>query len=209
MISVENYNANRGIYSPLIEHNGIICGFWLCGQNYRNPSRLYGAYPPSYLKRMQLLFPKFTYEGIATVCHYSHHEVMHLFSGMISQNNKEFPGLTFDIKDYGYTSFLGDAEDLSAIWERGAKGLKLKLILADPPYNEKSLKEYGASPVNKRMVIKECAKVLRPGGHLVWLDTIIPIWAKADGWKLRGIIGLVQSTNHVCRVATILEKVML
>lgn len=207
MISVQHYNEHRGIYSPLIEHNGIICGFWLCGQNYRNPSRLYGAYPPSYLKRMQLLFPKLTHEGIATVCHYSHYEVMHLFSGMVSQNDKDFPGLTFDCKDYGCTSFLGNAEDLSTIWERGAQGLKLKIILADPPYNSKALEEYGTPPVNKRKVIKECAKVLHPGGHLIWLDTIIPIWAKKDGWKLRGTIGLIQSTNHQCRVITILEKV--
>ena len=40
-VSIENYNANRGVYSPLVEHNGIICGFWLCGQNYRNPTQYY------------------------------------------------------------------------------------------------------------------------------------------------------------------------
>ena len=27
MIDCENYNNKRGIYSPLIEHNGCVCGY--------------------------------------------------------------------------------------------------------------------------------------------------------------------------------------
>lgn len=55
--SVENYNSHRGVFSPIHEHNGIIYGFWMCGQNYRNATTYYGAYPPSYLKRMGWIFP--------------------------------------------------------------------------------------------------------------------------------------------------------
>jgi 16S rRNA G966 N2-methylase RsmD len=80
------------------------------------------------------------------------------------------------------------------------------LILADPPYNQNHLK-YGTAPVHKIKVIKACAKILKIGGFLVWLDTIQPIWSKADGWKLRGTIGFLQSTNHAVRVISMLEKI--
>jgi len=80
------------------------------------------------------------------------------------------------------------------------------LILADPPYEQNHVK-YGTQPVNKRKIIKMCAPLLVPGGCLVWLDTRIPMWSKADGWKLRGTIGLNQSTQHLTRTITIFEKV--
>ena len=43
MVDVDNYNENRGIYSPLIEHNGVVCGYWLMGNN-TGTRRNYGAY---------------------------------------------------------------------------------------------------------------------------------------------------------------------
>lgn len=193
-MNVENYNKERGIYSPLIEHNGIACGFWLCGNDYRNATNYYGAYPPSYLKRMKWLFP----DGVHV------QTVLHIFSGMVVKGNWQCeqtvdinpdvnPDYCMDIIEYLECSINGE-------WEQPS------LILADPPYDDNHVK-YGTEKVNKRKVIKSCAKILPTGGYLVWLDTIIPIWAKADGWKLRGTIGMVQSTNHKCRVITILEKI--
>jgi hypothetical protein len=189
MIDIENYNRNRGIYSPLIEHNGIICGFWLCGQDYHNKSGYYGAYPPSYLKRMRLLFPLNPTEDV----------MMHLFSGKVETGiwNSE---ILVDSNPELKSTICKDAETISTLGDR-----IFQLILADPPYNNNH-KKYGTKKANKCKVIRECAKVLKVGGHLVWLDTIIPIWAKADGWKLRGTIGIAQSTNHLARVITILEK---
>jgi hypothetical protein len=191
MMDVKNYNENRGIYSALLEHNGIVCGFWLVGQDYHNTTRFFGAYPPSYLKRMGLLFPDHKDFG-----------VLHLFSGMVPMGTWKNE-LTFDINPDLDPTIVGNAEELSK-----CVGLKyaIDLILGDPPYDDNHVK-YGTEKVNKRRVIKECAKVLRKGGHLVWIDTIIPIWAKSDGYRLRGTIGMVQSTNHKCRVITILEKV--
>jgi hypothetical protein len=195
MLSVENYNKNRGVYSPLMEHNGIICGFWLCGQNYRNPTQYYGAYPPSYLKRMGWLFPD-----------HEDYQVLHLFSGKTPpgtwKNEYFFDSNIEVLPDYPHNVCCGNAENLSEFTE----GMSFDLIASDPPYDLNYIK-YGTPKVNKKKVIKECAKVLEIGGHLIWLDTIIPIWSKADGWKLRGTIGLIQSTNHKCRVATIFEKV--
>lgn len=196
-MDVENYNKCRGVYSPLLEHNGIACGFWLCGQNYHNATPYFGAYPPSYLKRMGWLFPD-----------HENFEVLHLFAGKTpagTWKNETFIDVNPDLK-VNDRWIIMDAEDLSmgGLMD-GIVQLHYDLILADPPYDENHIK-YGTDKINRKRCVKECAKVLRKGGHLVWIDTIIPIWAKADGWKLRGTIGMVQSTNHKCRAITILEK---
>ena len=71
-MDIENYNDNRGNYSPLVEHNGAAYGFWLIGRWHnttKGKAYYYGAYPPSYLRRLELLFPK-QFEGT----------ILHLFS---------------------------------------------------------------------------------------------------------------------------------
>jgi hypothetical protein len=188
MISIQNYNEKRGIYSPLIEHNGIICGFWMVGNDYHNKKTFYGTYPPNYLKRMKILFP-------------SNKKLLHLFSGVVDKSNIGDYETTLDINPDLNPDYCGNAENLSSI----ISTTTFDLILADPPYNNNHLK-YGTTKVNKKKVIHECSLITETGGHLVWLDTIMPIWAKKDGWKLRGTIGLLQSTNHAVRVITILEK---
>lgn len=192
-LDVENYNLNRKKFSPLmVTDTGMVTGFWMIGNDYRNPSGYYGAYPPSYLKRMSLLFP--------------HPDILlHLFSGKVKKGSwgrwpvKE---VTFDCNESLHPDVCGYGESLVKELEPGT----FDLILADSPYDE-DYKVYGTPKMNKKAVIKQCSKILCPGGHLVWLDTIQPIWAKRDGWKLAGTIGLLQSTNHRVRVASIFEKV--
>lgn len=191
MISIQNYNDNRGIYSPLVEHNGIICGFWMVGNDYRNVSQYYGAYPPNYLKRMKLLFPESTH-------------ILHLFSGKVQKGFWENEW-TLDVNPDLKPDLCIDACDYLGIELIGGIKYGYDTIFADPPYNDNHLK-YNTPKLNKKKVIHLCANYVKPGGHLVWLDTIMPIWAKKDGWKLRGTIGLLQSTNHACRVITILER---
>ena len=187
MIDVQNYNDNRGIYSPLVEHNDCVCGYWLTGNDYRG-NGYYGGYPPNYLKRIRLLSPHAI-------------RVLHLFSGKVTK------GLWPD----EWTCDINP--DIPADCHRNAESIseypmgQFDLVLADPPYEQNHIK-YGTKPVNKRRVIKECAKIIPVGGCLVWLDTRIPMWSKADGWKLRGTIGLNQSTQHLTRTITILEKVL-
>ncbi len=200
-MNVNHYNENRGIASPLIDHNDILCGFWMCGNNYRNAAPLYGAYPPCYLKRMKLLFSDEFERGW----------ILHLFSGSIQPEdgtqemcldiNREY-GNQFADRVRSGQHVVGNAESAGSLFLPNF----FDLILADPPYDDNHVK-YGTEKANKKKVIKECAKIIKVGGYLVWLDTIMPIWAKADGWKLRGTIGLLQSTNHKVRVITILQKV--
>lgn len=60
-------------------------------------------------------------------------------------------------------------------------------------------------PLNKKTVVHECAKVLAPGGWLVWLDESIPMYSKSE-WISRGAISVWRSTNHRIRGALLLER---
>ena len=193
MMDVNNYNEKRGIFSPLaMTDSGMVSGFFLVGNDYRNPSKYYGAYPPGYMKRLVMLFP-------------DPDIVLHLFSGMVEKgawNPRPVREVTCDCREDLHPDVCENAEEIQRQFEPAT----FDLILADPPYGENFVK-YETSPVNKKKTIKRCADVLCRGGHLVWLDTIMPIWSKADGWKLVGTIGLLQSTNHQVRVISIWEKV--
>lgn len=189
MLDLHHYNEHRGVYSPLMYYNGVVYGFWLCGQNYRTTSDLYGAYPATYIRRIGLLFPKEFREGLN----------LHLFSGAI---RSEGQFLTYDIRPDYDPDVCQDATEL----DKWCPHDYFDLILADPPYG-KNHEKYGTQPFSKAKVVRAASKVVKPGGYLVWLDTIIPMWAKKDGWRLAGTIGIVQSTNHQVRVVTILERV--
>jgi hypothetical protein len=185
-MNVEHYNASRGPLSPLVEHNGVACGFWLVGADYRNRSRLYGTYPPGYLKRMHLLFPDEFGRG----------QVLHLFSGSIESTKHE---TTLDIRPEAGADLAMDAAEVGDLMAA------FDLVLADPPYEGQHVR-YGTAPINRRKIVRACSGAVEPGGYLVWLDTVIPIWSKSDGWSLAGTIGLSQSTNHRVRCATILRR---
>lgn len=60
-------------------------------------------------------------------------------------------------------------------------------------------------PLNKKRVLAECHKVLKPGGWLVWLDESIPFYSKKN-WIWRGATTVLRSTNHRVRVAFYLER---
>lgn len=186
-LNVDHYNLTRGIWSPLIEHGDIITGYWMPGNNYQKDNDYYGGYPHQYLDRIHALFP------------YAN-DVLHIFSGMVKLGR--WPRESrIDINESLPAEYHFDVERLDE-WDL----VGWDLILADPPYEENHEK-YNTEKVNKKKVVHGCSKILKVGGFLVWLDTRIPIWAKSDGWKLRGTIGLVQSTNCLTKTITLLELI--
>lgn len=197
LVDIANYNNSRGNFSPLVEHNGAAYGFWLIGRWFnatRGGQYYYGAYPPSYLKRLELLFPE-EFKGT----------VLHLFSGTLKGDGQRT--FTLDIKSEPVPGikpdFVADAEQL----DKHVPENFFDLVIADPPYGSNHTKYGVKKKVNRKKVIHLCSKILKPGGYLIWLDTVLPQWRKADGWLLRGIIGCGQSTNHQVRAITILQKV--
>ncbi len=177
------YNDRFPDRPPLVATERWLYGVWIVGNNYRG-SGYYGAYPPGYLDRVMSLFPDVR-----------PNRILHLFSGSLGP---EVPGVRLDIRPEA--DIQGDAHELSRLapgpWE---------LIVADPPYSQADAERYGTTMVNRRKVIAECAKVMAPGGHLVWLDTVLPMYRK-DELKLVGTIGVVGSTNHRIRFVFMWQK---
>ena len=59
---------------------------------------------------------------------------------------------------------------------------------------------------SRLQVIKECYKVLRPGGFLCWMDQVLPMYRKNE-FKRVGEIMITRSTNHRVRAVFIFERV--
>lgn len=161
-----------------------ISGMWVLGNDYRGSS-YYGAYPPNYLRRILSMFP-------------DAQRVLHLFSGSLPPD-PQGRYVRFDCQ--GSADVLGDAHKLSEFFEPNT----FDLILADPAYSAEDSEHYGVPMIRRNVVLRECVTVLCPGGYIVWLDQVLPMFRKSD-LHLCGAIGIVRSTNHRFRVAAIFRR---
>lgn len=175
---------------PVVSPSGRwLTAIWLLGNDYRG-SGYYGAYPPSYLRRVQALFPEFPAS-----------DWLHLFSGSLKP---EVGGIRVDCRPAGSgvvaPSFVADATALPF------DASSVRIVDADPPYTKVDAKRYGTKPVNKPKVLRELARVVKVGGHLIWLDTTLPIYRKSE-WHHWGVICVQRSTNHRTRLCSIFTRV--
>lgn len=157
----------------------------MIGNDYRNKTTYYGAYPAKYLDRVMSMFPDTK-------------DILHLFSGSLAYTK----GTNFDTNPELNTDVVGDANQLADFFPPDT----FDLIIADPPYTAEDALHYGTPMVNRNKVLKECVKVLRLDGHVVWLDQVLPMYSKLE-LILVGTIGLIRSTNHRFRVVSIFQKV--
>jgi len=124
--------------------------------------------------------------------------ILHLFSGSLPHTVK---ATNFDINRELNPDVVGDAHHLSNYFPDN----EFDLIMADPPYTAEDSIHYGTPMINRNIVVKECVKVLQPGGFIVWLDQVLPMYRKVD-IELVGTIGVIRSTNHRFRVVSIFRK---
>jgi len=187
-LSYNNTFKKFSTQAPLMATERWLYGVWIIGNDYRNKTTYYGAYPPSILTRLYSLFPDIEENS----------DILHLFSGSLSENER---GDRFDINPDTNPTICGDAEHLFQYVEK-----KYKLIVADPPYSNEDAEHYGTPLVNRNKVIIECNKSLEIGGFLVWLDQVLPMYRKAE-MQLVGTIGIIRSTNHRVRCLFIWQKI--
>ena len=178
----ELYNNAFPKYPPLAYTDRWLYGIWMIGNDYRNKTSFYGAYPARYLDRVMSIFPDAS-------------RILHLFSGSLPKGNY----VRFDLVQEA--DIQGDAHKLSNYFPPN----RFDLILADPPYSEQDANRYGTPMINRNIVVKECYKILSPSGYLVWLDCVLPMYSKSQ-YSLIGTIGLIRSTNHRFRVVSIFKK---
>ena len=210
---IEAYQSAFPKFQPLyLANEKRIEGLWIMGNDYRVKSGYYGGYPAGYLPRVMSMFP-------------DAQEILHLFSGCVEKTDDRF--VTFDINPERKPDICGDAERLSRYFEPNMRaevypnGRTFDLILADPPYSVEDCEHYGTPMVSRSKVIKECVKILAPGGVLVWLDQVFPMFRKdeldligtiyarmdlPEGLEHVGEIGMVKSTNHRVRAAFMFQR---
>ena len=185
-LRAEFYNSTYPHLPPLTVHDDadgqFLYGFWFLGGGRH--SDFYGAYHTEYLARAATLFPDLK-------------QVVHLFSGSLP------PGPYIRVgKDPKYKPDIeGDAEQLSSFLS-----FHPDLIYADPPYTRQEAEdEYQISLVNGPKVVSECAKILKPGGFLVWLDQRLPVFSN-DEIRWVGCISYVRSTGNRFRCVCLFQK---
>jgi hypothetical protein len=172
--------------SCVIEENDRIYGIWMIGNNYKRTVEYYGAYPPSYVKRVKSLLP-------------NKKRILHLFSGMVKKERGE---TTFDCNPRLGPDVYGNAHNLTNYFESNS----FALVLADPPYSKADAEVYGTKVPSSARVMNELYTILESNGMVVWLSTRIPMYKKIQ-FKLAGIIGLHTGTNRLFRAVTFLEKI--
>ncbi len=182
---VDGYNKTFPKWPKLIFDKDWMLGCWNIGACYKGTG-YYGNFPYRYLDRIGSMFPD---------CK----DVLHLFSGSLPSGDYTrfdiglHPDAQFDVK--------GDAQELSEYFKPDS----FDIIYADPPYSQKDADNYKCKMPNRFKVVKECYKVLKPGGFLVWLDEVLPMYRKKE-FKRVGEIMITRSTNHRVRAVFIFER---
>ena len=183
---VDNYHRVTGFPQSLwVGGDNRIAGIWIMGNNYTVKTSFYGGYPHGYLKRVKALFP-------------DKQKVLHLFAGKV--DTAVFPGVTVDINPDLKPDIVDDAHTLTKVPLED-----FDLVLADPAYSVEDTEHYGTPMVNRNLIVRTLGQRLREGCHVVWLDQVLPMYAKTI-FSTQAHIGMVKSTNHRFRVVTIFSK---
>lgn len=168
----------------------VLQGVWMFGQDFRNKSEYYGAYPGNYLDRLQALFPD--HPIMPNMLPLGRGRVLHAFSGSLG------PG------PYDRCDINQPAEHQCDVVQL-PDGLDYSLVVADTPYSKADSKKYKSPPPNRRDTLRALARVTVPDGLLCWLDTQWPIHSKKR-WTTVGRIYIQRSTNHRIRLLSIFHR---
>ena len=158
-------------------------GVWMIGNTYRRKVGYHGEYPPSFLDRVLVLFGDLVPR-------------LHAFSGSVHDPGGRSVDLRPELRP----------DVVATVLRLPFRTNSFGLAIADPPYTNADAERYGCPPVNKRLALKELARVVRPGGAIIWLDIRVPVYARART-RLVGMILLYTGSNRVIRTASILEVV--
>jgi hypothetical protein len=166
----------------------VIYATWVIGNDYRNKTPYYGAFPAGFLDRLMALYPDHPQRS-------GEYSVLHAFSGSLPKGN------------YLRCDSVRDAEFRVSVYDLPEHTLmRFGLIIADPPYSAQDAEKYGTAGVNRRKATAALGQVARRGAHMAWLDTCWPMHNKRQ-WVTVGRILVQRSTNHRARVLTLFEKV--
>jgi len=159
---------------------GWAYGVWYCGTAFTK-SKLYGQYPPTFLRRAKSLFPDAT-------------RILHCPSGLVTED------ITVDLVADRKPQIIADARALPFINQ------SFDLILSDPPYSTEDAKQYGTGPYPLRKAMKEAHRLLKIGGHYGLLHVMYPSYQRSKGWRLRALIAVVTGFSKRTRMFSVFER---
>lgn len=169
----------------------VVQGIWMFGQDYKNKSAYYGAYPGNFLQRLAAMFPD--YAILPDMLPFGG-RVLHAFSGSLP------PG------PYVRCDMVQPAELQCSVADIPYEVDPFELVLADTPYSAADSQKYKSPPPNRRAAMQGLSRVTVAGGLCCWLDTQWPMHRK-DTWMTVGRIYVQRSTNHRIRLLSIFTRI--
>lgn len=179
-VRVAKVNQAFPKYPATMYDKGWVYGVWYCGTAFTR-SRLYGEYPPTFLKRALALFPD---------CQ----SVLHCPSGLVQH------GITVDLCPDRKPRIVARADALPF------KDETFDLVLSDPPYSAEDAKQYGTGPYPLMKAMEEARRVLRVGGYFGMLHTMYPSYQRKKGWELQALIAVVTGFCKRTRLFSVFQK---
>lgn len=184
---------------PYVSPSGRwLYGTWAIGPLFSNLTRYPGAYPRTYVDRVRALFPE------VPGC-----RLLHLFSGSLPKG----PWTRVDItaaapaRNHGFVKpdIVGSVYELPQLLAAHPKRGPFDLVMADPSYPGKGKQLYDTPEIDTARVFRAMAAALRPGTHVAWLSTSLPLY-RADQWHNYGSIQIRRSTGQAYRGVEIFER---
>lgn len=184
-LNVNGYNSAFPRYPKLVDDKGWIHGTWYCGAFYKQ--KLYGDYPPTFLKRALSLFPDL-----------DRTKLLHCPSGSI---NGQFGGVTVDLirDEKRCPQIIASADKLPF------PDNSFDLILSDPPYSKQDAEKYGTPPYPLKKSFDEFRRILVPGGYLGLLHFYYPPFRRVN-WDMKALIGVCTGSNRKMRMFAVFQK---
>lgn len=192
-MNIENLNATFKKYpvsftdenGDSIQDKGWSYGVWYCGTSFTKV-RLYGQYPPTFLRRALALFPDAK-------------DILHAPSGSLEGLPEGHVTLDIYDDDVRKPMFRGDCEAMPFADN------SFDLVLSDPPYSEEDSRLYGCAKFPERKFMSECQRVLRPGGYMGFLAYHYPSYRRQD-WKLEGLFAVVTGFSRRTRMFSVFKN---
>ena len=193
MMDVTNLNAVMAKYpqsfsdekGDSIKDKGWCYGVWYCGTSFQK-AKLYGQYPPTFLKRAVALFPHAK-------------RILHAPSGSLMDLPEGHITLDMHFDDVRKPMFQGDCAEMPFADN------SFDLVLSDPPYSEEDSRIYGCTKFPEKKFLSECRRVLKPGGHLGFLAYHYPAYHRED-WALKGLFAVVTGFYRRTRMFSVFEN---
>lgn len=184
---------------PYVSPSGRwIYGTWVIGGLFKNLTRYPGAYPRTLVDRVRALFPEVPSARL-----------LHLFSGSLPKG----AWTRVDIRDQapaGKSGFVrpeivGSVYDLPHLLATRRKNRVFDLVMADPSYPGKGVELYETAEIDTARAFRSIAAAVRPGTHVAWLSTSLPLYRK-DQWRRYGAISIERSTGQAYRKVALFER---